>query len=130
MSDVKIIFAADCQPKINLFLNHQPIECLISFKKDKQGNYQIFFSADLAAENKLDLVIDNLTGYLKIVDIVVNEINFGLVTFLVTTVNSALDTQINTSGTISIKIENPIWEFWCQKMNAFNYRDYPLGSID
>lgn len=80
-------------------------------------------------ENTVDTIEIKVKGTLTVTDIDYNDIRFGLVTFLCTTANGEKQTQV-TDGTIKIELRHPIWEFWCQKMNEFNYKDYPLGSTD
>ena len=69
-----------------------------------------------------------VNGTLTINDIDYDGIRFGIVTFLCVTANGRKETQI-TDGILKIEFEHPIWQFWCERYNKFNYEDYPLGSI-
>lgn len=80
-------------------------------------------------EDPIDTVELSVKGTLTVNDIDYDDIRFGIVTFLCTTANGEKQTQV-TDGIIKIELRHPIWEFWCQKMNEFNYEDYPLGSTD
>ena len=71
----------------------------------------------------------HVEGTVTVNDIVYNDIKVGLVTFLCTTVKGLQNTQA-TNDIIEINVEHPIWEFWCKRLNSFNYKDYPLGSIN
>ena len=78
-----------------------------------------------------EILIDvkELSSSVKLEDIVIDGIRFGLVTFLCTTINDLQHTELKSPGQIKIIVNSPAWEFWCKKMNEFSYERYPLGSI-
>lgn len=80
-------------------------------------------------EETVDTVELSVKGTLTVNDIDYDGIRFGIVTFLCTTANGEKQTQV-TDGIIRLEFKHPIWEYWCQKMNEFNYEDYPLGSTN
>jgi hypothetical protein len=116
-------------PDVKVLLNNQLVSTIVT--KDEFNNFIVSFSENLNKDTTISIIINNLTNpnFVKLVDIVIDDIRFGLVTFLCTTVNNKQDTQIKMNEQIDIQLRTPIWQFWCEKMNAFNYKDYPLGSI-
>ena len=126
-----VIAVTDVNSKLSIVLNNHLINYLSDQQSDQFGNILIHFTAELNTKNIISILVENLEhpNSIKLVDIIVNDIRFGLVTFLCATVNSKQNTQLNTNGTIDIEIQTPIWSWWCDKMNSFNYKDYPLGSI-
>ena len=114
----------------SILLNNQTINHTIK-AVDDHGNLPVEFSCQLLEKNTLEIQVNDLifTNYVKLVEIILDDIRLGLVTFLCTTVNNKQDSQLNSPGSIVIEFETPIWSWWCDKMNGFNYRDYPLGSV-
>ena len=114
----------------SIVLNNQIVNPTIG-DIDKYGNLPIEFSCQLSQKNILEIQVNNLIfpNYVKLVEIIIDGIRIGLVTFLCTTVNNKQDSQLNSPGSIVIEFETPIWSWWCDKMNSFNYKDYPLGSV-
>lgn len=102
----------------------------LSLKVDDK-DYPLTVEQDqiLIDKDQVEDIEITVNGTLTVNDIDYDGIRFGIVTFLCTTANGEKQTQV-TDGTIRIEFRHPIWEFWCQKMNEFNYEDYPLGSID
>lgn len=113
----------------DIFLNDHLINPIVK-NVDEYGNLPIEFICQLPEKNILEIRVKNLIfpNYVKLVDIIIDDIRLGLVTFLCTTVDNKQDSQLNSPGTINIQFETPIWQWWCIKMNNFNYKDYPLGS--
>lgn len=113
---------------IRVFVNNEEINPQIN-PNDQYGNITITFDHKLADKNIINIKVSGYKKYIRLVDIIVDDIRFGLVTFLCTTVSGKQTTQVELAGQIDIEIETPIWQYWCEKMNKFNYKDYPLGSI-
>ena len=113
-----------------IYLNNQLINPGVS-EVDQYGNLPMEFSCQLLQKNILEIQVDNLIfpNHVKLVEIIIDDIRLGLVTFLSTTVNNKQDSQLNSPGSIITHFETPIWSWWCDKMNSFNYEDYPLGSV-
>ena len=119
----------ESRPDINIKLNNETISSDINWDKDQYGNIVINFQAYLQEQNTISIVLNNVKSAVNLKDIVVDDIRLGLVLFLSTTVNGKQDTQVNSDGRIDIAINTPIWSWWCEKMNSFNYEDFPLGSV-
>lgn len=125
----KLVLATDSQisPNVDIIINDQTVDSKITTVPDECGNFIVSFAHQLETRNHI--VILNNSNLIKLEDIIIDDIKFGLVTFLCTTVSNTQNTQLNGSGKIDIEIKTPIWQFWSDKMNAFNYKDYPLGSV-
>jgi hypothetical protein len=125
----KLILTSDSNisPNIDIIINGQIVKSEITASPDEHNNFIVSFTRPLEIEN--NIIILNNADQIKLVDIIIDDIRFGLVTFLCTTVNGTQNTQLDGPGEIDIKITAPVWQFWCDKMNAFNYEDYPLGSV-
>jgi hypothetical protein len=130
MSNIQIILSSDCAPNISVLVNQNITQSHFNKIPDQYGNLILTFSINLTKKDHIQIVVDQVTGYVKIVDIIADDIRLGLVTFLCCQINEQQDTQLNTNGTIDIRLSGPIWKFWCDKMNEFNYKDYPLGSAN
>jgi len=126
-SSIKLILEASTA-KFDVNLNNNQVPFNFN-PNDQHGNSIVEFNAQLDKSNLIELKVSqthNTPTNLK--EIIIDDIRFGLVTFLCTTIDNKQETQLNSDGIISIRIETPVWEFWCKKMNSFNYKDYPLGS--
>ena len=126
-SSIKLILESSTA-KFDVNLNNNQVPFNFN-PNDQYDNSTVEFNAQLDKSNLIELKVSqthNSSTNLK--EIIVDDIRFGLVTFLCTTIDNKQETQLNSDGIISIQIETPVWEFWCKKMNSFNYKDYPLGS--
>lgn len=126
-SSIKLILDPSTA-KFDVNLNNNQVHFNFN-PNDQYGNSTVEFDAQLDKSNLIELRVSqthNTPTNLK--EIIIDDIRFGLVTFLCTTIDNKQETQLNSDGIISIRIETPVWEFWCKKMNSFNYKDYPLGS--
>jgi len=130
VSNIVIILVSDSPPNLFIELNGQYVENKILCDDNQKDTWKLLFSADLKSKNEICVHCANVNNYIKVEEVIVDGINFGLVTFLCTNVENKQGTQLNKSGTIKIELEFPIWKFWCEKMNDFNYERYPLGSTD
>jgi hypothetical protein len=128
MSTIKLILECKCIPKISVEISNNVIPCLIS--RDEYDNIAVELEIELSPLTRIKLIVDlekNMPITLK--EIIADNIRFGLVTFLCTTIDDTQHTQLNKSGIIDITIGAPVWKFWCDKTFEFNYKDYPLGSL-
>lgn len=126
MSKIQLILQTSTTPKLNVTVNESAVQSTATI--DEYDNLQIVFDYDLKEQNTIVLeVIGN--GTVNLVEIIVDGIRFGLVTFLCTTVNGTQNTQLTAPGKIAIELQAPVWKFWCDKLTEFNYERYPLGSI-
>lgn len=130
MTEIQIVCDTDCQPNVTVRVNQNKVPSTLSDTKDCHGNYILSFVTELNTNNHIEIVVTNLNGYFKVEDILIDSIKFGLVTFLCTTIENQQNTQLNCNGILDIALSSPIWKFWCEKMNSFNYEDYPLGSVN
>lgn len=119
-------------PKITTLVNQVAVDNIVNWTPDQYGNICISFSTPVVEKSKISICVNDLPigSTFNIVEIIVDDIRFGLVTFLCSKISGNWSTQLNTNGIIDIDIESPIWKYWCEKMNSFNYKDYPLGSTD
>ena len=126
-----VIAVTNVKPRLSIVLNNYSIDYLSDWQSDQHGNILIHFTADLTPKNIISITVENLenSNSITLKDIIIDDIRFGLVTFLCTTINNKQDTQLNTTGSIDIEICTPIWEWWSNKTNSFNYKEYPLGSL-
>jgi hypothetical protein len=129
MSSITLVFEISNKPEISLVLNGQLLEYTIDRRANQHGHICLTTNTDLAKQNVLSVIATNV-DQIKLVEILVDDIRFGFVTFLCTTIDGQQQTQLTVDGQIDIELSTPIWEFWCQKMNSFNYKDYPLGSTN
>jgi hypothetical protein len=125
MSKIQLILKTDILPEVTVKVNDQVVESTII--KDEYDNLQLIVNATLVEHNQIGIEIHN-TGTVNLIEIIVDDIRFGLVTFLCTTVNATQNTQVSAPGRIDVVLQAPIWKFWCDKMSEFNYERYPLGS--
>lgn len=128
----EIFCKVNARPNITVLVDSTKVDSTVDWTVDQYGNICVSFFADITAKSKVSICVDNLpTGVtFNIIEIIVDDIRFGLVTFLCSTVSGVLSTQLNADGAIDIEIQSPIWKYWCEKMNSFNYKDYPLGSTN
>lgn len=122
-------------PDIEIFLNNKLTNYKVSTTVNEYGHYSIYTETDLnKAINNLVIRVtglaEDISESISIKEIFANNIRFGLVTFLCTTVNGQQCTMISYDGSINIEIGFPVWEFFCIRLNEFNYKDYPLGSTN
>ena len=101
----------------------------LSLKVDDK-DYPLIIDQDqiLIDKDHVEDIEITVNGTLTVNDIDYDGIRFGIVTFFCVTANDKKETQV-TDGIIHIKLQHPIWQFWCEKYNKFNYEDYPLGSV-
>jgi hypothetical protein len=115
-------------PDININLNNKTILADVDRNKDQYGNIAIKFQIHLQESNNISIVLNNVKSTVKLKNMIIDDIQIGLVLFLCTTVNGKQDTQVDSDGQIDIAVNTPIWSWWCEKLNSFNYKDYPLGT--
>lgn len=127
MSKIQLILQTDTIPNLTVTVNGE--KAVTHTFIDDFKNLQIAFDFDLAEYNKLSIIMPDQEK-INLIEILVDDIRFGLVTFLCTTVNNTQNTQLVGPGQIDVEIRTPIWKFWCDKMNDFNYERYPLGSTN
>jgi hypothetical protein len=126
MSKIYLILKTNILPEVIIKVNDLTVDS--SIVKDEYDNVKVAIETELDAYNQLSVEVTNV-GVVNLIEIIVDDIRFGLVTFLCTTVNNKQDTQVESPGKIDIELQTPIWKFWCDKMSDFNYKEYPLGSI-
>jgi len=126
---ITLILECERLPIVLVEMLGESIPCKLN--RDKHNNISIEIDVDLAVLTKIKLIIVDMNENKSIglVEIIAEGIRFGLVTFLCTTVDNTQNTQLTAPGTIDIMMGTPSWKFWCDKMNQFNYKDYPLGSL-
>ena len=100
-----------------------------SIRNDQHDNLELSFNHGLTKQNQIKIRVSQMSSPLNLVEIVIDDIRFGLVTFLCTTIDGKQDTQLKRVGDIDVVVKSPIWQYWCDKMNDFSYERYPLGSI-
>jgi len=132
MANIQIILESNCAPPLEIIINSKTVLYYNDWVQDLHGNYSISFSKDLLDNNVINIKVANIDKdkFIKVVELIVDDIRFGIVTFLCTTIDGNQCTQLNDSGTIDIKFSTPVWQWWCEMMNLFNYKDYPLGSTN
>jgi hypothetical protein len=121
------------QPKIIVKINDKEVTADISPEKNEFDNITVDFVVDLLpSKNTLTLDVTGLdkSSIFKLEEIIADQVRFGLVTFLCTTVNGQQSTQLDKDGCIEIELQLPIWQFWCERINDFNYEKYPLGTVN
>lgn len=126
MSKIQLILQVESFPEFEIHLNGQPV--IAQSWYDEQNNLRVVVNEELKETNVINMIVHKTENPVKLEEIIIDGIRFGLVTFLCTTVNKTQNTQINTNGSIDIEISIPVWKFWCDKMQDFNYERYPLGS--
>jgi hypothetical protein len=99
--------------------------------RDEYNNVAVDVNFNLKTLTEIKLIIVDMRKNTSVglTEIIADDIRFGLVTFLCTTISNTQNTQLNNPGVIDITIGAPVWKFWCDKMNQFNYEEYPLGSL-
>lgn len=132
MTHIKLLFALEgAPPTVKVKINSAEINFKSNWISDEFGNTSIEFEEELSKLNLIEIEVYRLTGSINLVEIIADNIKFGIVTFLCTTIADKQDTQLlNRDGVIKIALEEPIWQYWCEKINSFNYEDYPLGSAN
>lgn len=132
MANIQIILQSNCAPPLAIILNSKTVLYYNDWVKDLHGNYSISFSKDLLDNNLINIQVADIDKdkFIKVIELIVDDIRFGIVTFLCTTVDGNQCTQLTNPGSIDIKFSAPIWHWWCEMMNLFNYKDYPLGSTN
>lgn len=126
MSTIQLILKCDSLPIVLIAVNGTSVAHDIV--RDTFNNAKITFNTELEKENHIQLHIAEMSSPVNLIEIIADDIRFGLVTFLCTTIDNTQNTEIQHPGTIDIKLSAPIWKFWCDKMTEFNYERYPLGS--
>lgn len=116
-------------PELEVLLNQTSVNFDFDTVKNSHGHLCVNIHCEIKQSSILNLIVKNNTS-VNLVEIIVDNIRFGLVTFLCITVNGQQQTQLSAPGQLKINLSTPIWQFWCEKMNGFNYKDYPLGSIN
>jgi len=127
MSTIKLILESSQGSKSDIVINGHKIPYHTS--QNSEGNLIITVDSELKEINEILIDVKELSSSVKLEDIVIDGIRFGLVTFLCTTINDLQHTELKSPGQIKIIVNSPAWEFWCKKMNEFSYERYPLGSI-
>jgi hypothetical protein len=129
---LQLFFEITAQPNINILVNGQLVNSQVNWVPDAHGNICVSADINITGKSVLSVHVTQMPQGSKInlVEVIADDIRFGLITFLITTVSGVQHTQLNTDGVIDIELESPAWMFWCERFNAFNYKDYPLGSID
>ena len=131
MTHIKLLFALDGPaPLIKIKINGAGVNSKPSWIPDEFGNVSIELEEELSTLNIVDVEVSGLLRSINLVEIIADDIRFGLVTFLCTTISGKQDTQLTCDGVIKIALGVPIWQYWCEKFNSFNYKDYPLGSTN
>lgn len=127
MSTIQLILKCSSLPAVTITVNGT--EVAYDIVCDTYNNAKITFDTELEKENHIQLRVTEMNGSVNLIEIIADDVRFGLVTFLCTTVDHTQNTEIQDPGVIDIEISAPVWKFWCDKMSEFNYERYPLGSI-
>jgi hypothetical protein len=108
------------------------IDSKISYELDQHQNIVCCYDLPLDLKNQFEIQCISLkeNENIKLSELVIDGIRFGIVLFFCTTTNGTLETQLNSPGSIMVEFDSPVWKFWCKKMNEFNYERYPLGSVN
>jgi len=130
MSNILLTIQTNQLPQLTVRINDADIEYQVEPSGYDDSTFFIKFSTELHPDNLIQIGSQDLIHSLTLSDIIIDDIQFGLVTFLCTTINGNQATQLNQPGFINIVIKTPIWQYWCEKMNSFNYKDFPLGSTN
>ena len=127
-------------PILTLLINNIKIKNTHNNEKNKHGHYLWEFDVVALDENLLTLHVEGLgdimdkTKYLRIVDIIIDEVNFDVVHQMnCRTQPLGLEyqkgsTQLDNDGYFEIPFNTPVWEHWCKTFNNFDIVDYPLWS--
>ena len=132
MANIQIVLESNCAPPLAITLNSKIVLYYNDWVKDLHGNYSISFLENLLDNNVINIQVADIDKdkFIKVIELIVDDIRFGIVTFLCTTIDGNQCTQLNNPGSIDIKFSAPVWQWWCEMMNLFNYKDYPLGSTN
>lgn len=132
MAEIKLILhvTSTTLPNLTITVNQQQVNYIAKQNNDPQGNVILLFQTELELDNSIHLIVSDADGTVDLINIIVDEMAFGWITFLCSTVNNQQSLQVINDGTIEIDLQTPIWQYWCEKMNSFNYKDYPLGSVN
>ena len=132
MAEIKLILhvTSTTLPNLTITVNQQQVNYIVKQNNDPQGNVILLFQTELELDNSIHLIVSDADGTVDLINIIVDEMAFGWITFLCSTVNNQQSLQVINDGTIEIDLQTPIWQYWCEKMNSFNYKDYPLGSVN
>ena len=134
MNNIKLICNHNNTTSLDVAVtvNGIAVDALIDWTPDEYGNICLSLNTTLQDKNIIGIEIQNLNqgSTFKLVEMIADDIQFGIVTFLCTTTAGTQSTQLNCDGIIRVELESPVWQFWCTRFNEFNYKDYPLGSTD
>ena len=120
------------RPTISVLVDQQPVASTVDWTPDKYGNISITIIADVLERSTVSICVDEMSNSSKfnIVEMIADDVLFGIVTFMCATVEGKLSTQLNNNGIINIELKSPSWSYWCAKFNQFNYKDFPFGSAN
>lgn len=134
MNNIKLICNHNNKTSLDVAVtvNGIVVDVLINWIPDEYGNICVDLNTVLQDKNTISINVQNLDqgATFKLVEIIADHIQFGIVTFLCTTVSTKQSTQLNCDGSIEVELNLPVWQFWCTRFNEFNYKDYPLGSTN
>ena len=93
---------------------------------NEHGHVPVSFVAELTDTNIIELcVTNNIGGNVVLSEAVVGDIKLSLALFLSTkNHHNNTTTTLTSDGVLRVTIETPIWQWWCEKMQSFNYDDY------
>lgn len=113
--------------KINLNGN-TVVETVDTSIVNEYGHIPIVFNANLQESNIIEVIVENNTGIINVVEAVIDNIKLAFVLFLVTkNSENKIATQLRTDGSLFMTIQTPIWSWWCDRMESFNYNDYQFS---
>jgi len=134
MSTCKIIIKPSDLEGLELKILHngRSLDSKIFYELDNHQNIVCCYNLVLDFKNQIEIQCLSLKEKenIQLSELVIDGIRFGIVLFFCTTTNGAPGTQLNSPGSIIVDFDSPVWEFWCKKMNEFNYERHPLGSIN
>jgi hypothetical protein len=116
-------------PTIKIILNgNTVVETVDTSIINEYGHIPVSFDAELQETNILEISVENNTGSISIAEAVIDNIKLAFVLFLVTkNSENEIATQLISDGSLFVTIKTPIWSWWCDRMESFNYDDYQFS---
>lgn len=114
-------------PRISIKVNDVVIiPCVDLLNVDHNNNVVVSFDAKFLDYNTLQILVENNTKKIEIVEIYIDDICLLFATFLATTnIKNYHTTSIIGNGCLTLKVETPVWKWWCETINSFSPHNVP-----
>lgn len=138
--DIPDIVLSSKEFKLTLEFNGVEIPTPPANERNEHGHFPWFFDVDPQDKNNIKVIVEGLgdvmdkTKYFNIFESIIDEVNFDIVHLMNCRAQpNGLEyqkgaTQLDSDGYLEIPFNLPVWEYWCQTNNAFNYEDYPIWN--